>query len=467
MTTNIINYNLSTLNNLSNINDVLSNITINNSIIIPKSAFKTKNTIDNRNAGLFLKDINSNGTGHFYRLHVDSSVNDSPVLYFNNNEIIDISNLLAELEAILQYQTLDTSNITVSGGYINFLNGSNPNTNQGETGVGLRYNSNNMIQFKNYGSDWIDLVDILQHDQFSELKDVDVYTNPLLNNQYITYNANNQKFVNSNLSIMNDLNPTLGGDLNIGDYLIRFADTSNRFVFNAFGIIDNNLLTLKNRTTMTNDYNYIEISNADITGDVNPSISALSTYNMDTGITINTLNAGNIELNAIQSNINANAINLNVSNNLTVGNDLIVNNDININGNVNVNNLNVGGYTTSSIYRSSNKPGGFEPNIINTWDIPVNKETILFNFNDNATAGSYYSNISAGVDGQKIHLVFNNSNVSNLIDVSVFFGINKLLIGSGFADGLKFDTSGQSSSLMYLGEDINCWQALNTGATLF
>ena len=42
-----------------------------------------------------------------------------------------------------------------------------------------------MIQFKNYGEDWIDLVDILQHDQFRELKDVDVYTNPLINNQYI------------------------------------------------------------------------------------------------------------------------------------------------------------------------------------------------------------------------------------------------------------------------------------------
>ena len=459
--------NVSSINTLSNVNDPLSNITINNSIIISKSAVSTTNSVDNINAGLLLKDINSNGTGKFYKLNVSSITNDSPVLYFNNNPIIDISNLLAELEAILQYHTLETSNIIVSGGYINFTNGSNSNPNQGESGVGLRYNSNNMIQFKNNGSDWIDLVDILQHDQFSELKDVDVYTNPLENNQYITYNANNQKYVNSNLSIKNDFNPTLGGDLNVGDYLLRFSDTHNRFIYNANGIIDNNLITLKNRTSMTNDYNYIEISNADISGDVNPSISALSTYNMDTGITINTLNAGNIELNAIQSNINANTINLIVSNNLIVGNNLSVNNDININGNVNVNNLNVGGYSTSSIYRTSNKPGGFEPNVINTWDMPVNKETILFNFNDNSIPGSYYSNIGAGIDGQKIHLVFNNSNVSNLIDVNVFFGINKLLVGSGFADGLKFDTSGQSSSLMYLGEDINCWQALNTGATLF
>lgn len=463
MTTKITNYNLNTINSSSNINDVLSNITINNSIIIPKSANKTNNSNDNINAGLLLKDINSNGTGKFYRLNVSSITNDSPVLYFNNNPIIDISNLLAELEAILQYHTLETSNISVSGGYINFTNGSNPNTNQGETGVGLRYNSNNMVQFKNYDSDWIDLVDILQHDQFSELKDVDVYSNPLLNNQYITYKSSNGKYVNSNLSIQNDLNPTLGGDLNIGDYLLRFGDTINRFVYNEFGIIDNNLLTLKNNTTMTNDYSYIEIANADITGDLNPSISALSTYNIDAGITINTLNAGNLELNAIQSNIYANTTNLIVSGNLIAGNNISIDGNLIVN-NVDVNNLSVAGYIKNSIYRTSTKPGGYQP--FTNWDIPITTDTILFNFNNSSTMGTYYANVNVGVDGQKLNLVFNNSS-NTQIDVKVFFGNDKLIIGSGFASGLNFDTSGQSSSLMYLADDINSWQALNTGATLF
>ena len=457
MTTNITNYNLSTINNLSNTNDVLSNITINNSIIIPKSANTTNNSYDNRNAGVYLKDINSNIAGKFYKLNVNSISNDSPVLYFNNNVVLDTSNLLAELEDILQYQTLDTSNITVSGGYINFLNGSNPNTNQGETGVGLRYNSNNMIQFKNYGSDWIDLVDILQHDQFSELKDVDVYTNPLLNNQYITYNANNQKYVNSTLEIKNDPNPTLGGDLNIGDYLLRFSDEYNRFVYNSSGIIDNNLLVLKNNTTMTNDYSYIEIGNADITGEVNPTITAKSTYNTDVGININALNAGNIVLNANQGNVSVNTQNIIISNNLVINNGLVVD------GNVSVNNVTVYGYTVNSIYRTSTM-SDYTPET--TWDMPLTKDTVLFNFNDSATSGTYYANVSAGIDGQKINLVFNNSNVSNLINVIASFGQNKVLVGSGFASSLKFDTSGQSSSLMYLGEDINCWQALNTGAAI-
>ena len=456
-----INMNVSTINNLSNSNDALSKITINNSIIIPKSAELTNNNNDNRNAGLLLKDINSIGSGNFYRLNVSSMTNDSPVLYFNNNPIIDISNILSELEEILKYHTLETSNIFVSGGYINFTNGSNPNTNQGETGVGLRYNSNNMIQFKNYGGEWTDLIDILQHDQFSELKDVDVYTHPLQNNQYITYNATNQKFVNTTLAIKNDPNPILGGDLNIGDYLLRFSDEYNRIVYNYGGIIDNNLLVLKNNTTMTNDYSYIEIGNADITGELNPTISAKSTYNIDVGININALNAGNILLNAIQGNVNVNATHLIISNNLVVNDSLIVN------SNIAVKNATVSGYSVSSIYRTSNKPGGFNPGPSNTWNAPLLSDTILFNFSNSSTSGTYYTNVSAGIDGQKLNLVFNNSNVSNFIEVNVFFGANKVLVGSGFASTLKFDTSGQASSLMYLADSIQCWQALNTGAGLF
>lgn len=458
MAKNITNYNLSTINNLSNSSDALSNISINNCIRIPKSANTTNNTNDNNNAGIYIKDINSFGVGNFYRLHVNSSTNDSPVLYFNNNEVIDTSNLLGELELILQYQTLDVSNIMITGGYLNFSNGSLPNTNQGETGVGIRYSSNNMVQFKNYDTDWIDLVDIIHHDEFKELKDVDVYTNPLENNQYITYNSNNQKFVNTTLAIVNDPNPTLGGDLNIKDYLLRFSDEYNRLVYNSAGIIDNNLLVLKNNTTMTNDYSYIEIGNADITGELNPSITAKSTYNLDVGININTLNAGNIELNATQGNVNVNATNLYISNNLVVNNSLVVS------SNISVNNLNVSGYSISSIYRTSNKPGGYIPE--SYWNTPIVTDTILYNFSNSSTSGTYYSNIGVGVDGQKLNLVFNNSS-NIIIDVKVFFGQNKILVGSGFASILKFDTSGQASSLMYLGEGINCWQALNTGAALF
>ena len=350
------NYNLSTINYLSDINDGLSNITINNSIKIPKSANTTNNTNDNINAGILLKDINSIGIGKFYRLNVNSSINDNPVLYFNNYPVIDTTNLLAELEYILQFQPLELSNLIVNDGYINFTNGSNPNHNQGESGVGIRYNEDNMVQFKNYNTDWIDLVDILQHDEFKELKDVDVYTNPLQNNHYIIYNSSNQKFVNAQLDISNDPNPTIGGDLDMRDYLIRFSSEESRIVYNSNGIINNNLLVLKNNTTMTNDCNYIEINNADITGNTNVSIIARSTYDMSVGIDIDVAGIGDINLNATQSNVNVNATHLIVSGSLVVDS------------------VDITGITKSSIFRTSTKPGGYLP--FEYWDIPIDTDTI-------------------------------------------------------------------------------------------
>ena len=460
MSLDISNYNVLTLNNPNNINtsDINtsnSDITINNSLKVQKSTVQDINKSLNLNAGIKLKDINSNGSGEFYRIHVNSEPTNSPTLFFNNNEVIDTSNLLNELENILQFQTLDTSNIIITGGYLNFANGSNPNTNQGETGVGIRYSANNTVQFKNYDSGWIDLVDILQHDEFKDLKDVDVYTNPLINKQYITYNSSNAKFVNTQLAIINDPNPTLGGDLNMGDYLVRFSDTMNRIVYNGQSIIDNNLLTLTNNTTFTSICNYIDISNADITGDVNPSITAKSTYDdSNVGININTFNSGDINLNAMQGQVNINSQNINVSG------------SISMTGTVTLGSINITGYTQSSIYRTSTIPGGYEPNVY--WQAPLDKDTLLFNFNNSSTDGSYFANVGVGVDGQRLNLVFNNSsNISSNINVKIFFGANKLLVGSGFADGLSFDTNGQSSSLLYLGEDINAWQALNTGAILF
>jgi len=445
---NIQNYNITNIYAVPNTNDSLSNININNSIKIQKSAQNTLYNSDNINAGFLLKDINSNGSGQFYRVHVSSGPTNTtdgiPFLYFNYNPIIDTSNLLSELEYILQFHPLETSNLIVNNGYINFTNGSNPNPNQGETGVGIRYNSNNMVQFKNYDTDWIDLIDIIHYDEFKELVDVDVYTNPLQNNQYIIYKASNQKFVNKQLDISDDPNPTVGGDLNMGDYIIRFSSQESRFVYNSNGIIDNNVLVLKNNTSMTNDCNYIELNNADITGNSNVAIIARSTYDMDVGIDIDVAGSGNINLNAAQSNVYVNATNLIVS------------------GATYVSSIDITGFTKSSIYRTSSNLG-YTPNT--PWYIPITSDTILFNFSNSSSNGSYYANVGAGIDGQKLNLIFNHTSTN--IDVSVNFGTNKLIIGSGTATGLTFDTSGQSSSLIYLGYGIDAWQALNTGATLF
>ena len=184
---NASNFNIATINNNYQSLDTLSNITINNTVKITKSAYQTNSVSDNSDAAILLKNINSNGKGAFYPIKVDSQEYSTPYLYFNGNVIIDSSNLLNELESLLALYPLETSNLVITGGYINFWNGAIPNSNVGSDGVGLRYSSNNTVQFKNYNTDWIDLIDITTHDEFRELVDVDVTSNVLLNNQYIIY----------------------------------------------------------------------------------------------------------------------------------------------------------------------------------------------------------------------------------------------------------------------------------------
>ena len=441
MTTNITNYNLLTINSLTNKTDPLSNITVNNSIKIPKSENNTNNKSGNSNAGIYIKDINSTGVGTFYRLYVNSNLTVTPSIYFNNNELIDYGNLLGNLEDILQYYPLETSNIIVQGGYINFYNGSIPNSNQGSTGVGLRYSNNNTVQFRNYDTDWIDLVDITRHDQFSELIDVDVTdpTKPLLNNQYITYRSSDAKFVNTNLAIVNDTSPELGGNLNVGNNLLKFSNTISRLVYNSDpstdeGIIEHTLLALKNNTSTTGGYNYLEIANS--VQDYNTSIIAKSTIGgNDVGITIQTLGAGNIELNASNGGVYTNS-------------DTLV----------------IGGYVRNSIFRTSSRDTPYLPST--PYPVPLTNDTILFDFGTSAQAGTYFANIGEGLDGQKLNLVFNNKS-SNVISVIADFSTNGIILGTGYGKGLIFDTIGQSSTLIYLGEGINSWQLLNTGSGVF
>jgi len=438
-TTNKKDFNISKINGLTDKNDLLTSININNSIKIPKSAIHTNFVSNNSNAGILIKDINSIGSGEFYRLYVNSLETYVPSLYFNNNLIIDSSNLLSELENILVNYPLETSNIIVDGGYINFFNGSNINTNQGSNGVGIRY-SNNTVQFKNYNTDWIDLYDVTKHDQFKELIDVDVYSNPLLNNQYITYNATSNLYVNSNLAIINDINPVLGGNLKIGSKLLQFGSNSSRLVYNSVGTLanidNNNLLVLKNNTTYTGISNYLEINNAD-TG-IEPSIIAKSTSNvdLDVGLDITTTGTGDIKLNSQKGNIYANTDSLVIS-----------------------------GFITNSIYRSSSKTGGYFPNT--SWNIPLSSDTILFDYNNSSHSGTYWANVGAGLyDGQKMNIVYNNIG-SNTISLLTNFGSNGIITGSGYANGLSFTNSGQSSSLVYLDGSINAWQILNTGSGVF
>jgi len=432
-TLNASNFNIATINNNYQSLDTLSNITINNTVKITKSAYQTNSASDNAEAAILLKNVNSSGQGAFYPLSVDSSEYSTPYLYFNGNVIIDSSNLLNELESVLALYPLETSNIVVKGGYINFWNGAIPNSNVGSTGVGLRYSSNNTVQFKNYNTDWIDLIDITTHDEFRELVDVDVTSNVLLNNQYIIYNAASNLFVNANLAIINDASPTLGGNLAIGDNSLFFGtNPTNLYYRNSISGVTNPLVQFTNNTSYTGVANYLRIANAD--NGVNPVISAQG-ISTDIGLDINTKGAGDITLNATSGDIYNNADSLVVS-----------------------------GFMRNSIYRTSAKPGGYLPST--TWNIPLTNDSILFDFASNTAAGTYWANVSAGLDGQKLNLIYNNKS-SNAISVLADFGINGLLVGTGYSNGLAFETTGQSTSLVYLGGGIDAWQVLNTGSGVF
>jgi hypothetical protein len=143
--------------------------------------------------------------------------------------------------------------------------------------------------------------------------------------------------------------------------------------------------------------------------------------------------------------------------------------DISLNsslGNVNVNAdlLAVSGYMKNSIFRTSTKPGGYSPGV--SYNIPINNDTILFDFSNTAIAGTYWANVAAGLDGQKLNMIYNKK-TSNAITVLSNFGTNGLIVGSGYTTGLSMDTLGQSVSMVYVGDGINAWHVLNTGAGVF
>jgi hypothetical protein len=427
------NINTLTINALGS-SDTQGNVSINYTIKIPQTSETTNNVPDNANACIYLKDVNSianNGSGDFYPLKVDSLEYGSPYLYFNSNLVIDSSNLLSELETILIDYPLDLSNIIITGGYINFFNGTIPNTNQGPTGVGLRYSSNNTVQFKNYNTDWIDLVDITTHDEFRELVDVDVYTNPLQNNQYIIYDAGSNLFINSNLAINNDPNPTLSNDLIIGTNSLVYSSNTSNILFDNTST-RNTLLSVVNNTTTTGISNYLELNNSDTGND--PSLVCKGS-DTNIGLDITMKGSGDMRLNASTGNIYTNS-------------DSLV----------------IGGFIKNSVYRTSSKVGGYIPDT--TWNIPINTDMIVFDFVNSSQTGTYWANVSAGIDGQKLNLIFNNRG-SNVISVLADFGSNGVIVGTGYSNGLVFETTGQSTALVYLGYGIDAWQVLNTGSAIF
>ena len=85
-----------------------------------------------------------------------------------------------------------------------------------------------------------------------------------------------------------------------------------------------------------------------------------------------------------------------------------------------------------------------------------------------AAAFDYFSNTSTTyTTGQLMHIFYTN-NSGGTANATVDFGASNLYAGSGTAQFLKFDVSGQSATLIYLGGDaaVQGWRIINTGATV-
>lgn len=102
----------------------------------------------------------------------------------------------------------------------------------------------------------------------------------------------------------------------------------------------------------------------------------------------------------------------------------------------------------------------------------INKDfsesTLLFKVTSSLSAGTHNIRLDDTFSlssGRKLNIIFDGGSLTDRI-IKVDFGTDKLFVGSGACRYLLFNTSGQSASLVYIGEGLNRWQVLNTGASL-
>lgn len=425
------------LQSKNNNTDNENNIYLNNSVKIPYTDTSvTLQNINHSNAAIYLKDSVLSGQESSNIItwqKIQASDND---LTFNNSIILTAINANDILSNIYINDYSNVSNIIIHGNYsdnayINFIN--SPNHNQGSSGIGFRYsNSAGRLQYSNNGTLWNDLTSA-NTTRLDDLEDV-IITNAL-NNQYLNWNISSNKWINSNLSIYNDISPSL----------------SNNLIMNNHNLISNNLFINNTSSNIVAEFNnassqscnYLVFNNSNIGNE--PSINP-NGLDIDIGITLNTKGDGNLVFNT------------------NPGGNVFINSNI----------LDIGGIMKNSIYRSSNKIGPYIPNT--QWSIPISSDTILFDFTSNNTIGTYWANISAGIEGQKLNLIMfpningntnifgysgNTGNIGFILYAD--FGNNGLCTGNGLASKIQFNRCGQSASLIYIGEPQNIWQILNTG----
>lgn len=423
---------MSTTNNIIKTNQIISGrkisnennfIDINNTLRIYKTSKISGSNHETSN--ISLRANNTSDDNDFANIYTkkDGSRYDL-YIHDNNNRVITRENVetdLANTEVSVKNLSVGVNGDDTSG-YINFFN--TGNTSIGENGIGLRLaTGNGIVQMKNATgqiTQWTNLTGV-ETTLMTDLLDVTIDQVSLSNNHILIYDSSQGEWVNKG-------NIVLPGTLDLGGNL----STSNNFVkfYDNYGLTDsvgNELLVFNGNTTTKGNVNYFKLHNSDVGSD--PKIEVIGS-DADINLDINSKGAGDIELTSDSGNVVISSTN-----------------------------LNIGGYIKSSIFKTSSN-SSYAPT--QYWNIPISSDTLLFDFIEADTLGTYYANVSAGIEGQKLNVIFNNSGSKN-INVLMDFESNNLISGSGYAQILKFNTLGQSASLIYLGNPINKWQILNSG----
>jgi len=365
------------------------------------------------NGNISIRDSGTDNT--FIPIHCKDGT-----FYFNTEQIITDNTLVSELNnayyPVEGSTKLTASNIAILGqpingdyGYINMT------TAQGESGVGIRYNSTNtMIEFKNNASGgW----QVLESNDLNELNDVNILN--LEENQFLQYNSTTSKWNN-----ITDIH--LPGTLALGGNLIAGSNS----------IVDSGQNKLIGFSSNASPVNYIIIKNAD-TG-LSPLLYSEGT-DTNVGITLKSKGTGDIKLDCGGGDLEITASNIYLSATTSIQST---------------------GYHIGSII--SQQTSSWSSGEGNSIELSPETDVLLINMTGKAN-GTYYSTIGPGQDGQHLNIMY-DKDTSSIIETIVDFGASNLSTGGGYAKTLRFKQSGQSSALVYVAEGINKWAVKNSGA---
>lgn len=423
-------------NNITLIPYNAENIIINNTLRISNSHDQDgkDNTLSiskNSNATIELKDRDD---GYFKKIYINdnslyltpstSNVDSDSIRFLSSDELQnEIETISSDTSDPLIFTNIFTS------GTMHFVD----NTYDESNITGFRVTNGN-IEYKNNDElGWISLRSLGDNtSNLANLNDVTI-SNTITNNQILIYD--NGEFINSNISIINDSTPTLGGNLVISE------NTGLLFNDNSYGLLyENNAtaLVLESTNSNINNQSYFILNHK------NDEMPRITTGGDISNIDINIEASGDLNFNSDDFNV--------------VCSNLYLNNIVSMQFG--------SGFISESIYTLNDddlSTNNSSPTIIEPSD-----SVILFNLSTSNT--NYYANLRPGINGQKLNIIYDHegSNSSVTLEFSKSNGSASFIgTGAGLNNELIFNTTGQSVNLLYLGNlgsTRSRWQALSTGA---